>query len=287
MTRGKGKSTLVLEQAILPIVEERAPITVRGVAYKLFADGLISSMAKNETQKVSRIMTAMREADELDWTKIVDGSRPVNRANVWKDPAEIVAAAVRGYRRDYWQDQPVLVEVWSEKSTVEGILQPVLDEFGVTFRVIKGFGSYTRIREAAEESTHGASGRDFVALYIGDHDPSGMYMSEVDLPRRLKRYGSRGLFERIAVLPDDTIGLPPFQAKRKDPRYSWYVRQYGTNCWELDAMNPSDLRDRVRQQIETRLDLPLWENAKRIERVEVESMQDFNRTIQSLMESAS
>jgi hypothetical protein len=42
-------------------------------------------------------------------------------------------------------------------------------------------------------------------------------------------------------------------------------------------MNPNDLRERVREQIVTYLDLPLWEHAKEIERAEVESMQSFHR----------
>ena len=39
-------------------------------------------------------------------------------------------------------------------------------------------------------------------------------------------------------------GLPSFPAtdKRKDPRYKWFVRNYGKRCWELDAMDPNDLR---------------------------------------------
>jgi hypothetical protein len=113
-----------------------------------------------------------------------------------------------------------------------------------------------------------------------------MFMSEVDLPRRLARYGARGSFERIAILAEDTAGLPPFQAKAKDPRCAWYVDRYGSNCWELDAMNPGDLRGRVREQIESRLDLLLWEKAKRIERAEVESMEEFHRAIQAMMEGA-
>jgi hypothetical protein len=44
----------------------------------------------------------------------------------------------------------------------------------------------------------------------------------------------------------------------------------------LDAINPTDLRSRVREQIETRLNLPAWERAKHIEAIEVESMQQFH-----------
>jgi hypothetical protein len=51
----------------------------------------------------------------------------------------------RSYRRDFWQQQPERVEVWSEKGTIRGVLQPVLDEYGVGFRVMHGFGSATTI----------------------------------------------------------------------------------------------------------------------------------------------
>jgi hypothetical protein len=277
--RGKSSSTQRLEIAILKIVEDRAPITVRGVAYALFTLGLIDSMETNNTAKVSRVMTAMREEDELDWTEIVDGSRAIDRVSTWSNPSAIINAAVRGYRRNYWQDQDSLVEVWSEKSTVAGVLAPVLNEFGVTFRVMKGFGSFTSVRQAAEDSLDVPDHKNAVALYIGDYDPSGMYMSEIDLPVRLERYGSEWEFERIAVLESDTFDLPAFDAATKsgDMRYRWFVENFGHQCWELDAINPTDLRNRVREQIETRLDLPTWEHAKEIEAVEVASMKQFHK----------
>ncbi|MBP9904872.1 MAG: hypothetical protein KBF66_04890 [Rhodoferax sp.] len=285
-TRGKAKRTTVFEAAILAIVAERAPITVRGVAYALFTRGLIENMATNNTQKVSRVMTAMREIGALDWTQIVDGTRAVDRISTWRNPSQIIDAAVRGYRRNYWQDQPTLIEVWSEKSTVAGLLAPVLDEFGVTFRVQKGFGSFTSVRQAAEDSLDVPDHQNPIVLYIGDFDPSGMFMSEIDLPARLKRYGSQWQFQRIAVLKSDTKKLPSFDASTKasDKRYEWFVENYGQTCWELDAIDPNDLRQRVREQIETRLNLPAWEHAKHIEAVEVESMKRFHQEWQANMQ---
>jgi hypothetical protein len=275
--RGRAHATLVLESAIVSIVHERHPITVRGVCYGLFTQGLIRDMSKNETQKVSRVMTDMRERGDLDWTLIVDGSRSVDRAGGWRNPSQMIDTMIRGYRRDYWQDQPTLVEVWSEKSTVQGVLDPVLSEFGVTFRVMKGFGSYTSVRQAAEDSLDIPDDRQGVVLYIGDFDPSGLYMSQEDLPQRLARYGSQWSFERIAIQEPDTKHLPSFDADTKsgDARHAWYVKRYGRKCWELDAMDPNNLRDRVREQIETRLDLRAWDHSIRIEQAEVESMRDL------------
>ena len=80
----------------------------------LFTRSLIPSMETNHTARISRIMTAMREDKTLDWRKIVDGSRPSRGTNTWSDPDSIIRAAVEGYRRNYWQDQPVVVEVWSD-----------------------------------------------------------------------------------------------------------------------------------------------------------------------------
>jgi hypothetical protein len=279
--RGRAGGTLLLEQAIIDIVSERAPVTVRGVCYALFTMGLISDMGTNNTGKISRVMTDMRERDALDWTLIVDGSRAIDRASLWKNTTSIISAAVQTYRRDNWQDQPTLVEVWSEKSTVQGVLAPVLDDLGVTFRVMKGFGSFTAVRQAAEDSLDVPVDRDAVALYVGDWDPSGLYMSEVDLPSRLERYGSRWAFERIAIVHDDLGRLPHFDTATKagDVRLKWYLENTTADphkSWELDAMDPNDLRQRVREAIVSFMDMDVWSRALGVEAVEKECMQDFH-----------
>ena len=61
-----------------------------------------------------------------------------------------------------------------------------------------------------------------IALYVGDFDPSGLYMSEEDLPTRLSEYdGDHINPTRIALTREHVNGLPSFPAtdKRKDPRY--------------------------------------------------------------------
>ena len=48
-----------------------------------------------------------------------------------------------------------------------------------------GFSGATTVYDVAQDS----DGRDLVALYVGDFDPSGLFMSEEDLPTRLDKYG--------------------------------------------------------------------------------------------------
>ncbi len=285
MARGKAQVTLALELAILDIARERQPITVRGIAYALFVRRLIPSMAVGQTKRISKITVGMRESGTLPWEWIVDGSRPVEHAQTWSDPNEIVRRAVASYRRDNWQDQPTIVEVWSEKSTVQGVLAPVLEDLGITFRVMRGFNSATKVNDAAADSQAvRAHGKKAVVLYIGDWDPSGMCISEVDAPGRTKRYGGNWRIKRIAITRQDH-GLPFFDAdtkkgddkKKGDSRYNWFVEHYGHRCWELDAMNPNILRERVRKEIERYIDRPLWEHGLMVETAQVEALNEYHQ----------
>ena len=274
--RGKSQKSLDLIQAAHDFLEVANPTTVRGVAYRLFVDDITDSMSKNNTAKVSRLLTAAREDGTIPWEWIVDETRHLERTPSWDDPEEFVQTVRNAYRRNFWADQDHDVEVWSEKGTVRGILAPVLDEYGVGFRVMRGFGSATITHDVAAAGR----GRDLVVLYVGDWDPSGLYMSEKDLPERLLRYGGdHVLIERVALIADDVADpdLPSFlaESKKKDPRFRWFSERYGTRCWELDAMHPNTLRDRVREAIEQEIEPRAWARCVRAQEAEQESLESL------------
>lgn len=274
--RGKAQATLKLIEACQAILREIQPATVRAVCYRLFTMGLIPDMSKSSTNRVSTQVVWAREKGIIPWKWVVDETREAERVYAWWNPEEIISATVNGYRRDYWQDQPYRVEVWSEKGTVRGTVAPVLDELGVTFRVMHGFASATTINSIADESTDDP--RPFIALYVGDFDPSGMFMSEVDLPERMDRYGGEVEIVRIALLRHDLDDLPHFDVATKsgDARYDWFVRRFGKRCWELDAMSPNLLRQRVRKSILEHVDHEAWGRAIEVERTEIGSMHQFH-----------
>ncbi len=279
--RGRSKASLELIEAAIAILAEIQPCSVRAVCYRLFTMGLLKSMSKGETDKVSRQLVYAREQGLIDWTCIVDETREPERINTFANPDQIIRAAVQQYRRDYWQDQAHRVEVWSEKGTVRGTLAPVLSEYGVTFRVMHGYGSATALYTAAEDSV--AGDKPLTVFYAGDFDPSGMHMSEVDLPARLDRYGGSVHIVPVAlstadVAPGTTI--PHFDAdtKRHDPRYRWFAERHGARCWELDAMSPVILRQRVANAIAGLLDVHRWNRAIEVETAERESMSEFLAT---------
>jgi hypothetical protein len=295
MGRGKSPLSLGLIEACHEILAAIQPASVRAVCYQLFTRGLINSMSKNNTNRISRQLTDAREAGDIPWEWIVDETREAERISSWANPAGFVESVRRAYRKDHWELQPTRIEVWSEKGTVRGTVAPVLNEYGVTFRVMHGHASATVVNQIVEESF--GEDRPLIAFYVGDWDPSGMHMSEIDLPERIERYWraaapdedfmiipgdedadpiDRITVERIALAAEDVAdpALPwfPVESKLADSRATWFRDHYGPRCWELDALNPNVLRDRVRGAIAARLDWAAWDRSVTAESAEAASL---------------
>lgn len=141
-----------------------------------------------------------------------------------------------------------------------------------------GFGSATAMMEIAVATQHDPVPR--LVLYLGDWDPSGMHMSEVDIPARLTEYGARVEVGRLALTaadlhrPDLVNTSFPATDKMKDPRYRWFVETVGPKCWELDALSPVIIRDRIERAILAEIDVETWSHYLAMERIELASLND-------------
>jgi len=276
--RGKSAKSLHLIDASIRILREIQPCSIRAVCYRLFTEKLIPDMGKNSTGAVGKQLVYAREAGLLPWDWIVDETREAETIASWSSPESIIQSAVLQYRKDYWAMQPRRVEVWSEKGTVRGTVSPILKKYGVTFRVLHGYGSATSIHGIAQESV--ASDKPMTVFYIGDHDPSGRHMSEIDLPDRLARYGGKAEIVRLALNDFDVrtdSDLPWFPASDKtcDSRHQWFTERYGQRCWEVDALPPPVLRERLDKAVKFMLDIDAWNHAIDIEKAETDSMKSI------------
>lgn len=186
----------------------------RALAYtvnQLIASGAVTSRVK--------LYQAIATGELRTFT---NGTRQAERITTWDEPEEIIKAAVNGYRKNYWSTQPEWIEVWSEKGTIRGTLAPVLDKYGVTFRVMHGYGSATSVHGIAEETAR--SDKRLTVLYVGDWDASGMNMSAVDLPSRMARYeGDADCGSIAGTAPGYSATIIEFHQRRP----SWRLRPAG------------------------------------------------------------
>jgi hypothetical protein len=296
MPRGKADKTLALIAQMKILLKGIQPASVRAVCYQLFVKELITSMAKSKTNGVGVQLLYAREQGIIPWKWIVDETREVEYQPGWEDKKEFKEAMAHSYRRQYWQGQPVRVEVWSEKGTVRGTLKPILEKWGIDFRVMHGFSSATVLHDVIVQQLN--SKVMLIVLYVGDRDPSGLYMVEEDLPSRLNElwrqaHAPVGLASRMKIIPvalteKDCQTLPWFPPKQTDTRYKWFVEHHGHRAWELDALSPAILRRRVEQEIlRQEIDWDVWERTEKCSQAEQASLENVLTAWQQLDENIS
>jgi hypothetical protein len=271
--RGKAASTVNALAHMYEIAKETWPITGRGIGYRLLNRGVIATMANMDA--VYAQLVAAREEGLIPWDWIVDETRELEIETSYATKKAAYETLLYNYRHPLWESQEYDCEIWSEKGTVRGLIKEVLDEFRLGFRVFHGYTSATCLYEVATELK-----RPLVALYVGDHDPSGCDMREQDIPARLERYSNMGDatdtvdFRVIALTMEqiDQHRLPSISikegngSKRGDPRSPQYKKRNGTRCWELDALDPRTLRDILKREVEALIDWDAWNEAKEEER---------------------
>jgi len=219
-------------------------LTLRQVYYRLVAAGKIPNTRSNYNQLSSQLVTA-RENVDVDEDRIADRSRRIN--DVSFDSPESFLEVCRStlqsnYVRRFWDSQSVYCEVWVEKDALSQVLADAVYPFNTIVAPSRGYSSYSYIRDAAARVRRYAHGKRAIILHFADHDPSGIDMSR-DLEDRLVKFGNSTEVRRVALTFDQVrqYQLIPNPAKMADTRANGYVRQYGSQCWELDAIPPDEL----------------------------------------------
>jgi len=242
--------------ALYEIVEEHAPITVRGVFYQATTRGLVPKSETEGYRPVQRELVKMRREGLIPWGWITDGSRSVFGYRRYGGLDSYARQVASNYRKDYWLDSPEYVEVWLEKEALKGVVSPVaVGEFGLDLYVTKGQPSVTYLYEAAEQIAE--DGRPAHLYVFTDFDPGGLRIFD-RIRRELEGFAPDAELqvERIAVTPEQIAehGLPTRPGKTKDPQAQRFAQEYGEGCVELDAMPPATLRALVKDAIERHMD---------------------------------
>lgn len=72
---------------------------------------------------------------------------------------------------------------------------------------------------------------------------------------------------RLALLREqvDELGLPPNPAKLTDSRSKQYLKEHGTESWELDALEPKFINEMIEENVLAGRDHKKWEAALSVE----------------------
>jgi hypothetical protein len=254
------------------IAIDENPITLRGLMYRLVSAGWLPSTDKEHYARTGRVLTVLREIGIVDFGWIVDNVRCTEKPSSWAGVRPFIETVQWAYRKDFWAQLPHYVHVICEKDAVAGTIAPVTREYDVRLSPIRGYVSLSFAHEIAE--TWNRIDKPIFAFYVGDFDPSGFDL-ERDVQEKLRRYCSRPFeWRRLGVNAEDfdAFNLIPLKPKSTDSRYRRFLDEHGTQCAELDALPPTELRRRIEQAILSHVDLARWGRLKETERIEKEAI---------------
>lgn len=254
-------------------------LTLRQMYYQFVSRGHTGS-GQDVYRKIGNTLTEARFDGRFPIKWLEDRGRNVEKGAFSPGNIDVSRAdracqqAVREFPEQYiwrgrWYEQPNHVTVLFEKEALAGVFGPTCDELGVGYFACKGYPSVSSIHEwmlhASEALRHGGARRCTI-LYLGDHDPDGFGITESlrDGIGKLQALGGYGpanycdiTVDRIALSMEQiqSFDPPPFDAKETSPRFNRYVEEQNTyDAWELDALEPTALRDLVREQVEALFD---------------------------------
>jgi hypothetical protein len=251
-----------LNEILSEYARQSLVLTVRQLYYQMVSRAYIPNNQR-EYKKLVALLTDARMAGLIDWDMLEDRNRTILYLSHWENPGQIVEAAHDSYRKDLWETQVVHVEVMLEKDALAGVLQDVCEELDVRLIPNRGYSSAsTMYRHGRRLHWAHRAGKQIQILYLGDYDPSGLDMDR-DILSRLELFAG-GIcidFRRLALTEEqiETYNPPPSPAKLSDSRAEAFIAEHGEDVWELDALEPTVLRDLVHDAILEYRDDELWD----------------------------
>jgi len=187
--------------------------------------------------------------------------------NLWSDSLELPSFPdLPSYEvNNYIGDQRYHLEIWCEKSTMNDVLIPFCERYGINLVTGVGEMSITATLDAVRRI--GARGKPARLLYISDFDPAGQSMP-VAVGRKIEYFvRSESLDADIRLFPVvlteaqcKEYRLPRTPIKDTERRAARFEERYGAGSTELDALEalyPGELTTILRRLVQAYFDSDL------------------------------
>jgi hypothetical protein len=244
--RATKRQMAALHDALVRIVNEITPCTVRQVFYQATVRGVIDK-TEGGYDRVQRALVVLRRTGRIAYRQITDNTRWQIKPTTYDSLTDALEETAQLYRRAVWADVDAYVEVWLEKDALAGVVDPITEKYDVPLMVARGFSSLSFLHSAGEDIA--ALDKPAYIYHLGDHDPSGVCAGQ-KIEQTLREFAPDAEihFKRLAVLPAQIKSwkLPSRPTKKTDSR----AKSFGyAQSVELDAIHPDRLRGLVEQAI--------------------------------------
>lgn len=196
---------------------------------------------------------------------IEDETRPIRVVATYQTPADYIREEterfLRHYARDLLRGQANHIEILCEKNAIRTHVELVADEYCIPCTTGRGYSSLTPRLKMARRFRQSGKER-LVLLILSDFDPDGEEIA-VSFPKSLRDdFGLSNITAyKVAISGADVRehGLPSdMEAKISSPNYKKFVAKHGVHVAELDAAPVALLQEKLRDAIESFLDMELF-----------------------------
>jgi hypothetical protein len=221
-----------LDDAIVKLVEERNPVSLRYVYYRLVTGELDVQIPKvlAEYTRLSRILCELRGKIPKE-DRVEDGAKP--KPPKQRKPVRIHPSAIYDGTREFnptpyldetspWFKSDVIPLLICESSSTEGMLKDVANKYQIGLTSLRGQPSFT-IKDLIFEFMNAAS-KPVRIYYVGDYDKAGY-----DIPGELLDFIRSSIvkttpqisFNRLAITEEiiKKFDLPVVEAEKPKPGF--------------------------------------------------------------------
>jgi hypothetical protein len=171
-----------IKEKLIEIVLAETPITKRGAFYRAVSAGLFPSTGKRDYSKCLRYLNQLR-----------------HESTGFANPDRYIQLFGTDYGRNAWLEQPIHVELFSEKDAMSSILEPIVRKYNIPFNIIRGNASRKFLHDIGKKWQK--IEKPILALYAGDHDPSGINIARNTFASLLMTRRGRTLHGANSQLP--------------------------------------------------------------------------------------
>ena len=267
-------TTLKFLQAVQRVItenEEYWPMTDRRVHYLLLNDPPLRHDKKPDSQYVNdkgsykaltNLLLRARLTGDVPMRAIEDSTRPIQLGGGFETFEEFVAQEtenfLNGYSRNLMQGQLNHVEIMLEKNALRTVIESVAREYCIPVTTGRGFSSLSPRFDLSKRFKQSGKSR-LVLLMLTDFDPDGEEIA-ASFARSLRDdFGIKNIHAvKVALTAEDVknFDLPSdMDAKESSPNYEKFIAKYGTKVVELDAAPVKLLQAKLREAIESVIDI--------------------------------
>jgi len=221
---------------------------------------------KNCYKALSKLVTRARFVGDIPAEALDDQTRPIRVLATYQNPADYIEAEtqdfLRHYARDLQRGQRNHIEIYLEKNGIRKIIEQVADEYCIPVTTGIGYCSYPPRNKMFKRFK--ASGKEqLILLALSDFDPDGEEIAASFSRSMRDDFGLTNIkCHKVDLSGQDVIdyNLPSdLEAKENSPNYKKFVERHGTHVAELDAAPVELLQEKLREAIESCMDMEVFE----------------------------